>query len=44
MHVRQEYSTFAWAVEGMLKQAGFDILEVNYLSPVTAEYLCKNTA
>jgi ubiquinone/menaquinone biosynthesis C-methylase UbiE len=44
MHVRQEYSTFAWVVEGMLKQAGFDILEVNYLSPVTAEYLCQNTA
>lgn len=44
MHVREEHSTFAWAVEAMLKQANFDILEVNYLSPVTAEYLCKNTA
>lgn len=44
MHVREEHSTFAWIIEGMLKQAGFNIVEVNYLSPVTAEYLCKNAA
>ncbi len=40
MHVREEHSTFAWIIEGMLKQAGFNLIEVNYLSPVTAEYLC----
>ena len=42
MHVRQEYSTFAWIIEGMLKQAGFDIVEVNYQPPAYAEYLCIN--
>jgi len=41
MHVREEYSTFAWIIEGMLKQAGFAIAEVNYVSPVVAEYLCE---
>lgn len=44
MHVREEHSTFAWIIEDMLKQAGFNIIEVNYLSPVAAEYLCKSVA
>ncbi|PSB08959.1 SAM-dependent methyltransferase [filamentous cyanobacterium CCP2] len=41
MHVREEHSTFAWAVEAMLKRAGFDIVETNYPSPTYAEYLCR---
>lgn len=41
MHVQEEHSTFAWIIEGMLKQSGFNIAEVNYFSPVAAEYLCK---
>lgn len=41
MHVREEHSTFAWIIEGMLSQVGFSILEKNYISPVLAEYLCE---
>jgi ubiquinone/menaquinone biosynthesis C-methylase UbiE len=40
MHVREEHSTFAWIIEGMLTRAGFEIVEANYLSPDVAEYLC----
>jgi putative AdoMet-dependent methyltransferase len=41
MHVREEHSTFAWIIEGMLERSGFRILEVNYPSAVLAEYLCE---
>lgn len=44
LHVQEEYSTFAWIIEGMLKQAGFNIAEMNYLSPVAAEYLCEKAS
>ncbi len=41
MHVREEHSTFAWIIEGMLSQAGFEIEAANYLSPAIAEYVCR---
>jgi hypothetical protein len=44
MHVREEHSTFAWIIEGMLKQAGFRIVEMNHVSPVLAEYLCEKVS
>ncbi|MER3434228.1 MAG: SAM-dependent methyltransferase [Leptolyngbya sp. ERB_1_1] len=44
MHVREEHSTFAWIIEGMLKQAGFNIAQVNYISPMLAEYLCEKAS
>jgi putative AdoMet-dependent methyltransferase len=40
MHVREEYSTYAWILEGMLERAGFEVLEKNYFSPTYADYLC----
>lgn len=39
-HVREEYSTFAWVLEGLLERAGFQILEQSYPAPEYAEYLC----
>lgn len=44
IHVREEHSTFAWIIEGMLKQAGFNIVDVKYVSPVLAEYLCETAS
>lgn len=41
MHVREEYSTFAWIIEGMLARAGFAILEADYPAPEYAQYTCK---
>lgn len=40
MHIREEHSTFAWIIEGMLQQAGLKIIETNYISPMLAEYVC----
>lgn len=37
MHVREEYSTFAWVLEG----AGFEIIEREYPAHEYAEYLCS---
>ena len=39
-HVREEYSTFAWILEGLLERAGFEIFEREYPMPEYAEYLC----
>lgn len=44
MHVREEHSTFAWIIEGMLTRAGFKIAEANYNTPTFAEYLCVKAA
>ena len=40
-HIREEYTTFAWIIEGMLERAGFKLTETNYLNPAIAEYLCR---
>jgi SAM-dependent methyltransferase len=40
-HVREEYSTFAWVLEGFLERAGFDIIEREYPTQEIAEYLCR---
>lgn len=40
-HVREEYTTFAWILEGMLERAGFKLTEAHYLNPAIAEYLCR---
>jgi len=40
-HIRNEYSTFSWILEGLLQRTGFLIVEQNYLAPTYAEYLCQ---
>lgn len=40
-HVREEYSTFAWVLEGFLQRAGFEIIEREYPTHEYAEYLCR---
>jgi putative AdoMet-dependent methyltransferase len=39
-HVRDEYSTCHWIMEGMLERAGFQIDTVNYINEFLAGYLC----
>ncbi|GAB4238010.1 MAG: class I SAM-dependent methyltransferase [Elainellaceae cyanobacterium] len=41
-HVREEYTTFGWVLEGMLVRAGFEIEVAHYLTPTHAEYVCTN--
>ena len=38
-HAREEHSTFAWMLEGMLSRAGFDVTEARYTAPEYAEYV-----
>jgi len=40
-HVRDEFSTFSWVLEGFLERAGFEIVERELSSPEYAEYLCR---
>ena len=40
MHVRDEYSTFGWILEGLLRNEGFQVSEANYYHSTYAEYLC----
>jgi len=39
-HVRDEFSTYSWILEGLLERAGFEIVQHNYTSPTYANYLC----
>ncbi len=40
-HVREEYSTFDWIMEGLLARAGFRILSKEIVDGVVGTYLCK---
>ncbi len=40
MHIRDEYSTFGWILEGLLQQQGFTVATATYESLTYAEYLC----
>ncbi|MFO1111967.1 MAG: class I SAM-dependent methyltransferase [Bradyrhizobium sp.] len=40
-HMRDEYSTFAWVIERMLTDAGFQTVSVDYHAPLHATYLLR---
>jgi putative AdoMet-dependent methyltransferase len=39
-HVREEYSTYAWILEGMLDRAGFDVVSRAYPTRTHGELVC----
>jgi len=39
-HIRDEYSTFDWIMEGLLERAGFHINNAQYLDRFGATYIC----
>ncbi len=39
-HVRQEYSTYDWVIEGLLTRAGFEIKQKQFVKGVIATYHC----
>ena len=39
-HIREEYSTFDWIMEGLLDRAGFAIEKADYRNDFMAAYLC----
>jgi len=40
MHVKKEYSTYTWIMEGLLARAGFRIDKASYQDGVLARYFC----
>jgi cyclopropane fatty-acyl-phospholipid synthase-like methyltransferase len=40
-HIRDEYSTFDWTMEGLLNRAGFRIDQAEYMGGFGATYLCS---
>ncbi len=42
-HVREEYSTFGWILEGMLTRAGFAIEQADYRTPEYSQYVCRKS-
>jgi putative AdoMet-dependent methyltransferase len=39
-HIRDEYSTYDWVMEGFLQRAGLQINQANYADNFSATYLC----
>jgi hypothetical protein len=40
-HIRDEYSTFDWIMEGLLERAGFKIVNADYQDDFLVKYLCS---
>jgi 2-polyprenyl-3-methyl-5-hydroxy-6-metoxy-1,4-benzoquinol methylase len=40
-HMRDEYSTFGWVMEGMLTEVGFTLVSADYHAPLHGTYLLK---
>ncbi|QCD60259.1 class I SAM-dependent methyltransferase [Streptomyces hawaiiensis] len=40
-HVREEFSTYAWILEGMLERAGFEIVSHAPRTPTHGEFVCR---
>lgn len=43
-HVRDEFSTYGWILEGMLERAGLEIEDAAYTDNASANYLCVKKA
>jgi putative AdoMet-dependent methyltransferase len=43
-HVRDEYSTYSWIMEAMIKRTGFTIRKSEFRSPTIARYVCEKVA
>lgn len=41
VHVNEEYSTFTWILEGLVRAAGFEIVETDYWTPTYGSILCQ---
>jgi putative AdoMet-dependent methyltransferase len=42
-HIRNEYSTYGWIMEGLLERAGFQVQEQELHQGVVGRYLCRKT-
>ncbi len=42
-HIREEYSTYDWVMEGLLARAGFEIKSAEYRGRFQATYVCAKS-
>lgn len=40
-HIRDEFSTYAWILKGLLDRAGFDIVSSEFPRPTHGEFVCR---
>jgi putative AdoMet-dependent methyltransferase len=40
-HVREEFSTYAWILDGMLQRAGFDVVSRAFPTATHGEFHCR---
>jgi len=40
-HVKREYSTFEWIMQGLLERAGFRVVEQDRPAPILKRYVCE---
>ena len=43
-HIREEFSTFTWVLEGMIERAGLSIVEANFPAPWYGEFIAHKPA
>ena len=41
VHIRDEYSTFDWVLQGLIERAGFNIERMNTEDVLESEYICR---
>lgn len=41
IHIRDEYSTFDWVLQGLIERAGFSIEQMNTEDVLESEYICR---
>jgi ubiquinone/menaquinone biosynthesis C-methylase UbiE len=44
IHIREEYSTFDWILQGLIERAGFSIEQSRTEDKLASEYVCRKTA
>jgi putative AdoMet-dependent methyltransferase len=42
-HIREEFSTYAWILEGLLERAGFTVEETAFPRPTHGEFVCRRS-
>jgi putative AdoMet-dependent methyltransferase len=40
-HIREEFSTYSWILEGLLDRAGFDVIATAFPRPTHGEICCR---
>lgn len=40
-HIREEFSTYTWIVEGLIDRAGFDVVSTSFPTPTHGEFVCR---